>query len=245
MTTPQPLIAPVTPYKFVGGDPALDFINTVDWTERGLEMDRFASYDRLLEWAEGARALAGGELRGLRRTAARDGYAAEQVVRDAVALRELLERTFSRLVRGKRIDADVADLNQKWLARALSEMALVGRERELDARGARGGRGGRGASGSARNTTTAVHARADFMLGWPAAAQSLESPLWSVAWSAAQLLASNDATRVRRCGGIDCGWFYVDRSRNGLRRWCEMETCGTIMKTRRRAERNRMRQTGK
>ncbi|HEV2853834.1 MAG TPA: CGNR zinc finger domain-containing protein [Thermoanaerobaculia bacterium] len=35
----------------------------------------------------------------------------------------------------------------------------------------------------------------------------------------------------------DCGWMYVDCSRNGLRRWCEMETCGTLEKSRRRRER--------
>lgn len=239
MTTPQPLLDPVTPYKYLGGDTALDFINTVDWTERGLEKDRFASYDRLLDWAEGAHALTPAELDGLRRTAARDGYAAEQVVRDAVALRELLERTFSRLVRGKRTAEDVAELNQRWLGRALSEMALIGRESEPDARG------GRGAVATARNTAVAARADAGFVLAWPRAARSLESPLWSVAWSAAQFLASEEAKRVRRCAGIDCGWFYVDRSRNGLRRWCEMETCGTLMKTRRRAERNAKGRAGK
>jgi predicted RNA-binding Zn ribbon-like protein len=231
MTTPQPLLDPVTPYKYVGGDTAIDFVNTVDWTERGPEKDRFASYDRLLEWVEGARALTPAELAGLRRTAARDGYAAEQAVRDAIALRELLERTFSRLVREKRIDEDVAELNQRWLGRALSEMALIGCESELDAHG------GRGEDETAREMA-AAHADAGFVLGWPRAAQALESPLWGVAWSAARLLASDDAKRIRRCAGIDCGWFYVDRSRNGLRRWCEMESCGTLMKTRRRAERN-------
>ena len=209
MTTHQPRLDPVTPYKYVGGDQALDFINTVDWTERGPEKDRFASYDRLLEWAVGARALTSAELDGLRRTAARDDYAAEQVVRDAVALRELLERTFSRLVREKRIDEEVAELNGGWLGRALAEMALTGREGD-----------------------------GSLTLAWPRAAESLEAPLWSVAWSAARLLASDEAARIRRCAGIDCGWFYVDRSRNGLRRWCQMETCGTLMKTRRRAERN-------
>ncbi len=35
-------------------------------------------------------------------------------------------------------------------------------------------------------------------------------------------------------GGDDCGWMYVDRSRNGLRRWCQMRTCGTREKSRRR-----------
>lgn len=209
MTTQQARLDPVTPYKYVGGDLALDFINTVDWTGRGLEMDRFASYGRLLEWAEGAHALTSAELDGLRRTATLDDYAAKQVVRDAVALRELLERTYSLLVRGKRIGQEVAELNGRWLGRALAEMALNGRD------------GG-----------------GSLTLAWPRAAQVLESPLWSVAWSAARLLASDEVGRIRRCGGIDCGWFYVDRSRNGLRRWCQMETCGTVMKTRRRAERN-------
>ena len=211
MQTPQPRFDPITPYRYVGGDPAIDFVNTVDWTERGLENDRFTSYSRLLEWAEGAGVTAPDELDALRKAAARDEYAAGGVVRDAVELRDLLERTYSRLVRGKRIPDELGALNQGWLRRATSELALVDR---------------------------ASAAGGSFTLGWPRAANALESPLWSVAWSAARLLASGDAGRIRRCGGIDCGWFYVDRSRNGLRRWCQMETCGTIMKSRRRAERN-------
>jgi len=215
MNTPQPRFDPVTPYRYVGGDPAIDFVNTVDWTGRGLENDRFTSYGRLLEWAEGAGALERDALDGLRSAAARDDYAARNVVRDAAELRELLERTFSRLVRGKGIDEELAELNRGWLRRSLVELAVLHRGRD----------------GGAERTDPLA-------LGWPRAAEALESPLWSVAWSAARLLASDEAKRIRRCGGIDCGWFYVDRSRNGLRRWCEMETCGTVMKSRRRAERN-------
>jgi predicted RNA-binding Zn ribbon-like protein len=211
MPLPQPPFDPITPYRYVGGDPAIDFVNTVDWTERGIEKDRFTSYSRLLEWAEGAGVTAPAELDALRKAAARDEYAAGGVVRDAVELRDLLERIFSRLVRGKRTHDEVEALNQGWLRRATSELALMDR---------------------------AASAGGSFTLGWPRAANALESPLWSVAWSAARLLASDDAAHIRRCGGIDCGWFYVDRSRNGLRRWCQMETCGTIMKSRRRAERN-------
>jgi predicted RNA-binding Zn ribbon-like protein len=33
--------------------------------------------------------------------------------------------------------------------------------------------------------------------------------------------------------------MFVDRSRNGFRRWCQMATCGTEEKTRRRAARAR------
>jgi predicted RNA-binding Zn ribbon-like protein len=30
-----------------------------------------------------------------------------------------------------------------------------------------------------------------------------------------------------------CGWLFVDRSRNGNRRWCDMRTCGSRDKMRR------------
>ena len=32
-------------FKFVAGDPSLDFVNTVDWTEQGLRDDRLTDYD--------------------------------------------------------------------------------------------------------------------------------------------------------------------------------------------------------
>jgi predicted RNA-binding Zn ribbon-like protein len=85
-----------------------------------------------------------------------------------------------------------------------------------------------GASGTAH-----VH------VGWSGLEESLEGPMWPVAWEAFQLLVSPDAERLRVCGGENCGWVYVDRSRNGLRRWCEMETCGTTAKNRRRGRRPR------
>ena len=72
---------------------------------------------------------------------------------------------------------------------------------------------------------------------WRDAADRLDSIIWPVVRSAADLLVSDEAARIRVCGGPDCGWMYVDRSRNGLRRWCEMESCGTREKSRRRARR--------
>ncbi|HLZ08734.1 MAG TPA: CGNR zinc finger domain-containing protein, partial [Chloroflexota bacterium] len=74
---------------------------------------------------------------------------------------------------------------------------------------------------------------------WVGADHELESPLWPVVLAAANLLASPDAARLRVCADADCGWFFVDRSRNGLRRWCSMADCGTKEKSRRRAARAR------
>ena len=51
---PSLSVAPELPFVFVGGDPSLDLVNSVDWTEGGLEMDRLTDYARLTRWAEEA-----------------------------------------------------------------------------------------------------------------------------------------------------------------------------------------------
>jgi len=61
----------------------------------------------------------------------------------------------------------------------------------------------------------------------------LESVLWPVWRAASRLLASGDVAHLRRCGGEDCGWIFLDQSRNHTRRWCTMEDCGNLSKVRR------------
>ena len=53
-------------------------------------------------------------------------------------------------------------------------------------------------------------------------------------------LARDGIGRVRECAAPDCTFIYADTSRNGSRRWCAMERCGSRAKahayyTRRRA----------
>ena len=69
---------------------------------------------------------------------------------------------------------------------------------------------------------------------WRGSESDPRALVWPLLWSAANLLRSDEIGNVRVCDGDDCGWMYVDRSRNGLRRWCQMRTCGTREKTRRR-----------
>lgn len=45
--------------------------------------------------------------------------------------------------------------------------------------------------------------------------------------------------RVRRCAGPGCGWFFLDRSRNGVRRWCSSGDCGNRDRVRRHYARTR------
>jgi predicted RNA-binding Zn ribbon-like protein len=69
-----------------------------------------------------------------------------------------------------------------------------------------------------------------YVLAWPDT-EALHAMLWPVAHAAADLLTGADVLRVKRCGG--CPWLFVDRSKNGSRRWCTMDDCGTHAKIRR------------
>ena len=68
---------------------------------------------------------------------------------------------------------------------------------------------------------------------------ALDSFFGSVARSAAHLLTSDELELVRRCGGDDCGWLFLDVSRNHARQWCDMRDCGNLAKVRRFRERQR------
>ena len=68
----------------------------------------------------------------------------------------------------------------------------------------------------------------------PAPTWSLAEPgalLWPVADAAHRLLTGPEVARLKRC--VACPWLFLDRSRNGSRRWCSMEICGTDEKIRR------------
>lgn len=72
-----------------------------------------------------------------------------------------------------------------------------------------------------------------FKWDWMGGEFEMESVLWPIARSAADLLTAGDLTRVRECAGNTCGWLFVDTSRNRSRRWCDMSDCGNRAKARR------------
>ena len=68
---------------------------------------------------------------------------------------------------------------------------------------------------------------------------SLDRPLWPVAVSATNLVASEDATRVKECATDNCNWLFLDASKNRSRRWCEMKECGNRAKARRHYQKSK------
>jgi predicted RNA-binding Zn ribbon-like protein len=192
-------------FLYLAGDPALDLVNTVDWTSHGPEQERLDTFEQLTRWAEGAGVIDAAEGRRLRRSSEehpQDGAAALAYAHRA---RGILRELFGAIARGESGEPQLARFNP--LLRDALRGLEIGREGGRDAR---------------------------YRWRWRGEDADPRSPLWRVLWSAASLLRSNEVGSVRVCDGDDCGWMYVDRSRNGLRRWCQMRTCGTREKTRRR-----------
>jgi predicted RNA-binding Zn ribbon-like protein len=57
------------------------------------------------------------------------------------------------------------------------------------------------------------------------------------AHSALRLLANEEIARLKICG--NCGWLFIDRSRNRSRLWCDMAVCGNRVKASRHYHRRK------
>jgi predicted RNA-binding Zn ribbon-like protein len=68
---------------------------------------------------------------------------------------------------------------------------------------------------------------------WDGIACDLASPLWLLAEAAADLLLSENVSRIRSCAAETCRWLFLDTSKNHTRRWCNMKICGNRMKAHR------------
>ncbi|MFE5211689.1 CGNR zinc finger domain-containing protein [Streptomyces sp. NPDC056600] len=80
-----------------------------------------------------------------------------------------------------------------------------------------------------------------FPLRWRPRADGLDGLRHTLALRAEDLLGGDELARVRRCEGPGCGWFFLDRSRGGTRRWCSSGDCGNRDRARRHYARTRQR----
>jgi len=68
---------------------------------------------------------------------------------------------------------------------------------------------------------------------YPQDPANLVSLIHPVVSNALRLLESPDLPQIRLCEAHDCSWLFMDRSKNGSRRWCQMEVCGNREKAKR------------
>lgn len=76
-------------------------------------------------------------------------------------------------------------------------------------------------------------------LAWQVQESQLDLVAHTVCAQALALLQQMDPVRLRVCDGHDCGWVFLDTSKSGRRRWCDMATCGNNAKARRFQRRRR------
>ena len=68
--------------------------------------------------------------------------------------------------------------------------------------------------------------RGEFLHEVAAEPMSPIAALTPIAEAVIELLTQARPERIRQCADEDCVLWFIDRSRNGRRRWCSMATCG-------------------
>lgn len=196
-------------FEFIGDDPALDFVNTVDnRNDPDRRKELLGTYGDLVSWARDAQLLTQAEAEHLRARAARSSGQTRSALRRAKILREALYRIFSAIADEKQpAAADVALLD------SFDKQAMAHR------------RIGRHEGG--------------YGWQWRTDGDDLDLVLWQVAKAGAELLTSDLVYNVRACAAEPCRWLFVDVSRNRSRRWCDMKVCGNRAKARKFYDRAR------
>lgn len=81
---------------------------------------------------------------------------------------------------------------------------------------------------------------ASFTWSW-AGDRSLERPVRPAVHAAVTLLLGDRLHRLKQCAG--CSFLFIDESKNGSRRWCSMDDCGTDQKMQRYVAARRAKRT--
>ena len=77
----------------------------------------------------------------------------------------------------------------------------------------------------------------DGQLDWRWDRSELASIRHVAVTSAVAVLTARDTPRLQQCPGDHCGWFFLDPTKRGHRRWCLMSECGQDAKTANRRRR--------
>ena len=188
---------------------AVQFANTVGSRRSSRPQERLSSYGALVDWAVKAELFGRTEAARLKAEAEARPDEAEAARGRAVVLRDAVYRILENVGEGRTPAA--ADLDA--LNSALGECA-VRRRLRLTPDG--------------------------LCWTWAEAPESdLDWMLWPIAYSAAEVLTSSAADRIKSCPGEGCGWIFTDQSRNRSRRWCDMQSCGNREKARRHYHRGK------
>ena len=163
-------------------------------------VDALLSFDGLLRWLAAADQLDAERALGMRRRASEQPAGATASLVEARRLRASLRQLAERGGRIERVRADVLLELNRVLGRSAGTRRLELRR-----------------DGTIGRTFVPV-------------GDAFSTLLIPVVESAADALVHGELSRVRRCAAGDCARVFLDATRNGARRWCDMASCGNRAK---------------
>ena len=83
------------------------------------------------------------------------------------------------------------------------------------------------------------HANGGFTRAFVPTGDAFAGLMIPIVESAADSLVRDELSRVRRCADTRCHRVFLDGTKNGLRRWCDMGTCGNRAKAARHRAKGR------
>lgn len=199
---------PAYRFDLSSGALCLDFANTVSHRHATKERaEHLNGYSDLVAFAEQSRLLSSKIAAALRVRAHRNRARTGEAFNKHIVLREALYRAFSAVAADRRASLEDVQLINDFVFEALQHRRLIRTDR-------------------------------DYRWEWQSnGSDLLDRILWPITQSAADLLTSTNRQHIRECGAPDCEWLFLDHSRNGSRRWCDMKSCGNRQKARRHYQR--------
>ena len=209
-------------FRIVGGHPALDLVNTVSPRLRGgdPEHDYLTSPAGLLAWSHRIGLIDLRDVSAVEGTWRQAPELAAKALRATLEIREATYAVLAPRASGAAVAVDGVKRSEgsayerlmlRWSAAAARSMLIPDPDR--------------------------AHGVAELVVG-TSPAQLIPDRL---VVTAVELVRTVDLRQLKACPVDDggCGWLFLDRSRNGSRRWCAMEDCGTRAKIRKLGERRR------
>lgn len=181
----------------------LSLTKTRGWEARDPAGDRIASYPDLVIWAVGEGAIPSESANPLLKEAEKRSEAATAALVRIQRLRSSTHGLLSAIGSGRQVAQTALSDLNSWLPRAHRGLRVVR---------SRGGGFGR---------------------DWTDKEDDLDRILWACVRSLADLLLAPELERLKFCHAHDCGWLFIDASRNRSRRWCDMGDCGNRAKVKR------------
>ena len=200
-------------FELIAGVLCLDFVNTLDDRFSGEPKELLKHYVDLARFGEDTGILPTERVDHLFELSYTAPETAQRALEAAIELREVIFVVVWALIEKKPVPATALILLNQYIQDAAQHLNLI--------------------------QTGSVQRDGPFEWRFDDAPNNMEAPLWPIAHSAAELLASNQTQFIRACDSKACQWLFLDTSKSHRRRWCDMTTCGNRAKVLRFYKRKR------